>query len=47
MTMRVVSVLALIGKPAIRPDLGGSQNLLPRAEDDAHRLDVESYVIEN
>lgn len=45
--MRMVSVLALVCKPAIRPDLGGSQNLLTRAEDDAHRLDIESYVIKN
>jgi hypothetical protein len=41
MPMGMVSVLAFIGKPAIRPDLGGPQNLLPGAEDYAHRLNVE------
>ena len=41
MSMRVIAVLTLVGEPAIRPDLGGLQNLLTGPEDNPHRFIVE------
>jgi len=39
--MRVIAVFAFIHEPAVRPDLGWSEHLLPGPQDDAHRLVVE------
>ncbi|MGE5834710.1 MAG: hypothetical protein ACM4AI_09545 [Acidobacteriota bacterium] len=39
--MGVIAVLTLVGKPAIRPNLGGLQNLLAGPQDNAHRFIVE------
>ena len=36
--MRMIAVLSLIEEPAVRPNLGGSQDLLSGPQDDAHRL---------
>lgn len=41
--MRVVAIFALIEEPAVRPDLGRSEDLLPGPQDDAHRLIVEYH----
>jgi len=41
MPVRVVAVFPLVREPAIGPDLGGAQNLLARAQNDAHRFVVE------
>jgi hypothetical protein len=42
MAMRMIAILSLIREPAVRPDLGGSQNLRTRAEDDAHGFVIEA-----
>lgn len=39
--MRMVAILAFIQEPAVRPDLGGPENLTARAQDDPHRFVVE------
>jgi hypothetical protein len=41
MSVGVIAVFALVGKPAIRPNLGGLQNLLTGPEDNPHRFIVE------
>jgi hypothetical protein len=41
MAMGVIAVFALVGKPAIRPNLGGLQNLLAGPQDNSHRFIVE------
>jgi len=41
--MRVVAIFPLIEEPAVGPDLGRSENLLPGAQDDPHRLVVEYH----
>lgn len=40
--MRVIAVLTLIQEPAVRPNLGRPEHLLPGAEDDAERFVVEN-----
>ena len=42
MIVRVVAVLAFVGEPAVRPNLGRPQNLLTRPQDDAEGLVVEN-----
>ena len=42
MPVGMVPILAFIREPAVRPDLGGAQNLRAGAEDDAHGLIVEN-----
>ena len=41
MAMRVIAIFSFIQEPAIRPNLGGSQDLLAGAQDDAHRFVIE------
>jgi hypothetical protein len=39
----MIAVFPFIEEPAIGPNLGGSQDLLPSPQDDAHRLVVEYH----
>lgn len=39
--MRVIAVFPFIEEPAVRPDLGGPQDLPAGAQDDSHRFVVE------
>ena len=39
--MRVVAIFSFIQEPAVRPDLGGPQDLLAGPQDNPHRLVVE------
>jgi len=41
--MRMVAIFSLIEEPAIRPNLGRSEDLLPGPQDNAHRLVVEYH----
>ncbi len=40
--MCVIAVLSLVQEPAVRPNLGRPEHLLPGAQDDAHRFVVEN-----
>jgi hypothetical protein len=39
--MRVIAVFPFIQEPAVRPNLGGPQNLPAGAQDNPHRLVIE------
>jgi hypothetical protein len=41
MSMGVIAVFALVGKPAVRPNLGGSEDLPAGPQDNPHRFIVE------
>ena len=41
--MRMIAIFPCIQEPAIRPDPGGSQDLLAGSQDDPHRFVVEYH----
>src|SRR6266436_2877429 len=43
MAMRVIAIFPFIEEPAVRPDLGGPQDLPAGPQDDAHWLVVEDH----
>ena len=41
MPMGMIPIFSFVGKPAVGPDLGGSQDQLAGPQDDAHRFIVK------